>query len=316
MRNQGDFLNIIFMGTPDFAVPALKKLIGSEHNVLSVFTQPDKPVGRKHVITPPAVKQYAAAEKIPVYQPDSLKTGEAYDIIKRYSPDLIVVAAYGKILPTEILNEPKYGCVNIHASLLPKYRGAAPIQRAILNGDSETGVCLMKMEEGLDTGDILLEQKTDILPDETSKELFDRLSIIGADLLIKGIDLLENGEIMPVKQDDSKATTAEKITKALSPIDWNDPAAKIHNQVRGLEPWPCAETVICEKKVKIHKTALSDKIGNKAGMIVDNKNALTVCCGDGKCVDIILLQPNGKKTMDIKSFLSGYRINIGDVLSN
>lgn len=307
-------MKIIFMGTPDFAVPCLNKLIESEHEVLAVFSQPDKPVGRKQILTAPPVKACAIENNIPVYQPVSLKNSDALDIITCYKPDVIIVVAYGKILPKDILTSAKYGCINVHASLLPKYRGAAPIQWSVLNGDTETGVTVMQMDEGLDTGDMLLVEKTPIDMNETSEQLFDRLSHIGADALVTCLDKLEKGEITPIKQSDDVACYAQKITKELSPIDWNAPAIEVHNKVRGLQSWPCASTFINGKSVKIHKTVLSDKKGNKAGKVVDNKNVLTVCCGDGNCVDISELQPDGKKRMDSKAFLLGNKIEINTIL--
>lgn len=303
-------MNVIFMGTPDFSVPCLKKLIERGHKVSAVFTQPDKPVGRKHILTAPPVKTAALEKNIPVHQPDSLKNGGAYNIIKDYEPDVIIVVAYGKILPPEILRAAKFGCINVHASLLPKYRGASPIQQAVLNGDSETGVTVMQMDEGIDTGDMLLVKKTEIGINETSEELFDRLSVIGAEALSECLDLLSDGCLKAVKQSGVGVSYTQKITKALSPIDWSKTAFEVHNQVRGLQTWPCAETKINGKTVKIHKTVLSAKTGNKPGVVVDNKNTLTVCCGDGKCVDILALQPEGKKRMDIKSFLAGNKIEI------
>lgn len=307
-------MKIIFMGTPDFAVPCLNKLIKNNHEVQAVFSQPDKPVGRKQILTAPSVKLCAQGHNIPVYQPDSLKKSNALDIIKSYKPDVIIVVAYGKILATDILNSAKYGCINVHASLLPKYRGSAPVQWAVLNGDSETGVTIMQMDEGIDTGDILLAEKTPIDINETSEELFERLSHIGAEALVNALKMLEKNELSPIRQSDDGACYAHKITKELSPIDWSASAFEVHNKVRGLQTWPCASTVINGKSVKIHKTALSDKTGNKAGEVVDNKNMLTVCCGDGKCVDIYELQPDGKKRMDSKSFLLGNKVEINDLL--
>lgn len=308
-------MKIIFMGTPDFAVPCLEKLVNSNHQVCAVFTQPDKPVGRKQILTAPPVKQFTLEKTdIPVYQPSTLKDGEALEIINNYNPDVIVVVAYGKILPKSILASAKYGCVNVHASLLPKYRGAAPIQWSILNGDSETGVTIMQMDEGLDTGDMLMVESTTIDINETSEQLFDRLSIIGADLLTACLDKLELGEISPVKQKENGTCYAEKITKAHSKIDWSKSALQIHNQVRGLQTWPCASTTIFGKAVKIHKTILSNKTADIYGSVVDNKNVLTVCCGDGKCVDILEIQPEGKKKMDTKSFLLGNSVELGTIL--
>ncbi|MCH5321048.1 MAG: methionyl-tRNA formyltransferase [Eubacterium sp.] len=307
-------MKIIFMGTPDFAVPCLNKLIESEHEVLAVFSQPDKPVGRKQILTAPPVKACAIEHNIPVYQPTSLKNSDALDIIYGYKPDVIIVVAYGKILSKDILNSARYGCINVHASLLPKYRGAAPIQWSVLNGDSETGVTVMQMDEGLDTGDMLLVERTPIDINETSEQLFDRLSVIGADALITCLEMLENGDITPIKQSEDGISYAQKITKELSPIDWSSTALEVHNKVRGLQTWPCASTLFNGKCVKIHKTVLSDKKGNKAGEVVDNKSVLTVCCGDGKCVDILELQPDGKKRMDSKAFLLGNKIEINTIL--
>ncbi len=306
-------MNIVFMGTPDFAVPALEALYKSKHNIAGVFSQPDKPVGRKQVLTPPPVKAFAVQNGLSVYQPNSLKNDDSYELIKKLNPDIIIVAAYGKILPKNILDFPEYGCVNIHASLLPKYRGAAPIQWAVINGDKKTGITIMKMAEGLDTGDMILVDKTEIGENETSAELFDRLAEQGAVSLLKALDTLENGSVEFTSQDDALSTYAVKITKALSPIDWSKSASEVHNLVRGLQTWPCASTIIDGKEFKIHKTVLSLKTGNKPGEIVD-KGVLTVCCGDGCCVDVLEIQPQGKKKMDIKSFFAGNKLELGTVI--
>lgn len=302
------------MGTPDFAVPALEALYKSKHNIAGVFSQPDKPVGRKQVLTPPPVKAFAVQNGLSVYQPNSLKNDYSYELIKKLNPDIIIVAAYGKILPKNILDFPEYGCVNIHASLLPKYRGAAPIQWAVINGDKKTGITIMKMAEGLDTGDMILVDKTEIGENETSAELFDRLAEQGAVSLLKALDMLENGSVEFTSQDDALSTYAVKITKVLSLIDWSKSASEVHNLVRGLQTWPCASTIIDGKEFKIHKTVLSLKTGNKPGEIVDNKGVLTVCCGDGCCVDVLEIQPQGKKKMDIKSFFAGNKLELGTVI--
>lgn len=304
-------MNIIFMGTPDFAVPCLQKLIDSDNNVVAVFSQPDKPVGRKQILTPPPVKVCAVQNQIPVFQPNSLKESSALKLINSFNADAIVVVAYGKILPESILNSVKYGCINVHASLLPKYRGAAPIQWAILNGDRETGVAVQQMNEGIDTGDILLSVKTVIDENETSAELFEKLSLLGADALLKVIDNIEFYRENRTPQPDGNYGYAKKITKELSPIDWRNSAVAIHNQVRGLQTWPCASTVLNGKNLKIHKTVFSDKIGNMSGEIVDNNDVLTVCCGDGRCLDIIELQLDGKKRMSAKAFLAGNPVEAG-----
>ena len=306
-------MNVIFMGTPDFAVPCLEKLI-EYHNVTAVFSQPDKPVGRKQILTPPPVKQCANEHNIAVFQPKSLKDDEIAKQIEDMKADIIVVVAYGKILPKRILDAAKYGCVNVHASLLPKYRGAAPIQWAVINGDKETGVTVMQMDEGLDTGDMLLVKKTDIGINETSEELFERLSIIGANALIEALDDIEKGRAKPTKQGEAKTSYAQKITKLLSPIDWNKSAFEVHNLVRGLQTWPCAQTKLNGKNIKIHKTVLSDIIGGKAGEIIDSNKKLIVSCGDGKCVEILELQHDRKKRMDTKSFLAGNNVTVGTLL--
>ncbi len=308
-------MNIVFMGTPDFAVPCLEKLIKSENcNVLAVFTQPDKKVGRKQLLTPPPVKVLAVQHNIPVYQPVTLKNEDAFETIRKLNPDLLVVVAYGKILPKPILDYPKFGCINVHASLLPKYRGAAPIQWAVLNGDKKTGVCVQQMDIGIDTGDILFTEETDIGINETSEELFERLSVIGADALIKTIDLIIKGQTNPVPQPDGDFGYASMIDKSMSNIDWSKSAFEVHNQIRGLQSWPCASTVINGKNVKVHKSVLSSEKGNEAGKVVNNKNVVTVSCGDGNCIDILELQPDGKKRMDAKSFLAGNKIETGQFI--
>lgn len=302
------------MGTPDFAVPCLEGLINSEHEVLAVFSQPDKPVGRKQILTPPPVKACAVSNNIPVFQPETLKSDEAVDLIKSFKADAFIVVAYGKILPESVLTAAKYGCINVHASLLPKYRGAAPIQWAVLNGDSETGVTVMQMNEGIDTGDMLLVEQTAIGKNETSAELFDRLALLGSQALIRVLDDIDYYRENAVSQPDGDFGYASKITKAMSPIDWSKPAASVHNQVRGLQSWPCAVTSLNGKILKIHKTVMSDKIGNMSGEIVDNNGVLTICCGDGRCVDILELQPEGKKKMDVKSFLAGNSAEKGVII--
>ncbi len=307
-------MRIVFMGTPDFAVPCLEDLITCSHEVVGVFTQPDKPVGRKQVLTPPPVKQLAEKYNIPVYQPVRIKGSDASEIIKRLSPDVIIVVAYGKILPAEILNSAPYGCINVHASLLPKYRGAAPIQWAVLSGEKETGVSIMQMDEGLDTGDILLVRKTDIGENETSEELFDRLSAIGADALLETLELLEKGGLKPVKQPEGDFGYARMITKELCPIDWSKSALEVHNKVRGLQSWPCAITLINGRNIKIHKTALSDIKGGKAGEVIESNKKLMVSCGDGKCVEILELQSEGKKRMNASAFLQGNKIEKGTMV--
>ena len=307
-------MKIVFMGTPDFAEKSLEALIDSDNEVVGVFSQPDKKVGRKQILTPPPVKQIALKCNIPVFQPQTLKNGEADKIIEELKPDLIVVVAYGKILPKSILDAAKYGCINVHASLLPKYRGAAPIQWAVLNGDAETGVTVMQMDEGLDTGDMLLVKKTLIDINETSAELFERLALIGADALIETVDNIKNNRVEKTPQPKGDFGYASMISRDMSNINWNDSALKIHNQVRGLQTWPCASTLLFGKTVKIHKTELTELKSNDVGKIINNNGVLTVCCGDGICLNITEIQPEGKKRMNIKSFLAGNKIPIGTVL--
>jgi methionyl-tRNA formyltransferase len=302
-------MKIIYMGTPDFAVPALKKLNFSEHNVVAVFTQPDKPKGRKMVMTPPDIKVCANELGIPVYQPKTFKDGEALKIINAYNPDVIVVAAYGKILPKAVLDAPKFGCVNIHGSLLPKYRGAAPIQQSVLNGDKITGVTAMQMDVGLDTGDILMVKQTEIGENETSGELFDRLAELGGELIIDTLKALEIGEITPIKQDDSIATHTSKIDKSYCPIDFSKSAQEVHNQVRGLNPWPVATTKIDGKNIKVFSTHICSNSG-KSGTILSIKPFI-IACGEGS-VEITELQPEGKKRMSATAFLAGHKLSVGE----
>lgn len=304
-------MKIIYMGTPDFAVPALKSLASSEHEVCAVFTQPDKPRGRKQILTPPDVKICAQSLDIPVYQPDSIKNSDALEVINSYNPDVIVVAAYGKLLPKAVLDAPKFGCVNIHGSLLPKYRGAAPIQQSVLNGDKVTGITTMLMDIGMDTGDILLKKETEIGENETSGELFDRLALLGGELILKTLSALEKGEITPQKQDEGLATHTSKIDKSLCPLDFSKSAFEVHNKVRGLNPWPVATAKICGKNVKIFSTRLCSNSG-KIGEVL-SINPFVVGCGENS-VEILELQPEGKKRMTADAFLAGHRIEIGEII--
>jgi len=304
-------MKLIFIGTPDFAVPCLQKLIDGEDEIAAVFTQTDKKVGRKQILTAPPVKQLAQKYNIPVYQPQSIKNSDAADVIKELNPDLIVVVAYGKILPKAVLDIPKLGCINVHASLLPKYRGAAPIQWAVLNGDKETGITVQRMNEGVDTGDIMLVHKTEIGRNETSAELFDRLAVLGADVLVQAIEQIKNHTAKYTPQPEGDLGYASMLNRSFSPIDLNKSAFEIHNQVRGLQDWPCASTLINGKNYKIHKTMLRELTAADKGKIINNNGILTVCCGDGACLDILELQADGKKRMDVKSFLSGNKIEIG-----
>lgn len=299
------------MGTPDFAVPCLERMISDKHDVLGVFTQPDKPKGRGYVLTPPPVKEVALKNDIAVFQPLSLKDGEALDILKNLNPELIVVVAYGKILPKDILDLPKYGCVNIHASILPKYRGAAPIQWSVINGDKQTGVTSMYMEQGLDTGDMLITGTLDIGENDTAGEVHDKLSVLGADVLSQTIDKMTKGNIERIKQDDSLSTYSPMLDKSLCPIDWNESASTIHNKIRGLSPWPVATAVLADKTVKIHQSKLSEMTGAKSGEIIKSDKNLIVSCGDGKCIEILEIQAQGSKRMPAQDFLRGRKVERG-----
>lgn len=307
-------MRVVFMGTPDFAVDCLDILVEKGHEVVGVFSQPDKPQGRKQIMTPPAVKARALELGLDVYQPVSFKDGKAADLLEKLAPELIVVVAYGKLIPQRVLDIPKYGCVNVHASLLPKLRGAAPIQWSVINGEKETGVTTMQLDAGLDTGDILLVKKTDILPDETSGELFDRLKVLGAELLIETMKAIENGTLNPVKQDDSQSTYASMLDKSLSPVDWTKSAQQVHDHIRGLEPWPVATTVINEKIVKLYGSRLAGNYSKQAGEVVKADNEFIVCCGDGNAVSVTQLQAQGKNKLNAADFLRGFKIEKGTIL--
>ncbi|MBQ1243253.1 MAG: methionyl-tRNA formyltransferase [Clostridia bacterium] len=308
-------MRIAFMGTPDFAVDCLRALAESEHEVVGVFCQPDKPVGRKQELTPPDVKVEALKHNLPVFQPVSLRNGKGVEILKEIKPDLVIVVAYGKILPDEFLTFPKYGCINIHASILPKYRGASPIHFAVLNGDKETGVTSMQMDSGLDTGDILLVKKAEIGINDTTEKMYEILAPLGAEVLMETIDLLEKGMLSPVKQDDSQATKVGLLSKDMSPIDWTKSAFEIHNKIRGLYSWPGASTTLNGKTLKIHSSVLSAKKGhNNPGEVVDTNGTIVVSCGDGNCVELTVIQLEGKKRMDSSAFLNGYQLPKGTIL--
>ncbi|MGN0497567.1 MAG: methionyl-tRNA formyltransferase [Acutalibacteraceae bacterium] len=302
-------MRVVFMGTPDFAVPCLEALVNAGYEVIGAFTQPDKPKGRGYALAPPPVKVTALEHNIPVYQPKTLRDGEALKILEELSPECIVVVAYGKILPKDILELPKYGCINVHASLLPKYRGAAPIQWSVINGESETGVTAMYMDEGLDTGDMIMKRSCEIGENETAGELHDKLSALGAQLIVEALKALENGSAKREKQDDSLSCYSPMLDKSLCQIDWSKSAQQVHNKVRGLSPWPVATSSINGKKVKIHQTLLSSDNGTPGEII--SLSPLTVACGSGSVI-INELQLEGKKRMNSQSFLNGHKLNIGD----
>ena len=308
-------MRIVFMGTPDFAVPTLKALYESGHKIEAVFTQPDKPKGRGYKLLPPPVKELALEHETPVYQPQSLKkdADEFISVLEDIAPDCIVVAAYGKILPKSVLELPKYGCVNVHGSLLPKYRGAAPIQQSVLDGEAETGITTMLMGEGLDTGDILLQRATPIGENETAAELFDRLADIGAQLLLETLEKLEEGCITPIKQDDSLATYAGMLDKSMCVIDFSRPVFEVHKKICGLSDWPCAVTAIGGKRLKVYRSEIirDMKPNGEPGEVLDDK--LSVACGDG-VVRLVEVQAEGSKRMKAEDYLRGKPVAKGTKL--
>lgn len=306
-------MRIVFMGTPDFSVPCLQALVDDGHDVCAVFTQPDKPKGRHGVLSAPPVKELALKYDIPVYQPDSLKNDEIKSSFASLGADLAIVVAYGKILPEEFLNAPKYGCINMHASLLPKLRGAAPIQWSIINGEKRSGVTAMQMDKGLDTGDILLSESVEIRDDETAQELHDELSVLGAQVMRKTLLMLQKGVLSPIRQDDSQSTYAPILTKELSAIDWQKSALQIHNQIRGLYPWPGASAVLNGKTLKIHSAKLLGKTQGEPGEVVFNDHRLCVACGDGNAVELLVIQAPGKKAMPVTDYLRGNPVVLGTI---
>ena len=309
-------MKIVFMGTPEFAVPCLRTLAESSHGVAAVFTQPDKPKGRGYKMIPTPVKAAAEEYGLPVYQPLSLRKGEDAEqvmtILNDIAPDLIVVTAYGQILPKEVLELPKYGCINIHASLLPKYRGAAPINWVLLNGETETGVTSMQMSEGLDTGDMLIRRSTKIGENETYEELYARLSAMGGEVLAETIEALENGELRPEKQDDSLSCYSPMIRKEMSALDFSKSAAEVHNIIRGVTGFAMLEG----KRLKVFRSMIPDNIAPQAedGEIVDT-DKFSVKCGDGRLVTFLEVQPEGKKRMKTEDFLRGKKLAKGEKLN-
>lgn len=302
-------MKILFMGTPQFAVPSLKALIDAGHELCGVFSQPDKPVGRhQDKLQPTPVKELALSHNIPVFQPVKLRDGTALAQIQALAPELIVVAAYGRFLPDEILACPKFGCINVHSSLLPKYRGAAPINWAILNGETETGVTIQQMAHDMDAGDILAQESTPIGDNEDAGQLYTRLSELGAALLVKSVAEIAAGTASGIPQDHTKATLAPMLSRELSHVDWTKSAREIHNQVRGLYPWPSATTdVITGDTIKLHRSCLPGKTASTyPGVIVSaGKEGIDIACGDGQVLRVLELQAPGKKKMSAADYLRG-----------
>ncbi|MDY5973167.1 MAG: methionyl-tRNA formyltransferase [Butyricicoccus sp.] len=307
-------MRILFMGTPDFAVPSLQMLIDSRHEVVGVLTQPDKPQGRRQILTPPPVKTLALAHDLPVHQPETLKNGAIQSILDETRPDLIIVVAYGKILPEYVLHYPRLGCVNVHGSLLPRWRGAAPIQWSVIAGDKYAGVTTMKMAKGLDTGNILLTAQTEIGARETAGELFDRLSVLGAQLLEKTVGQLEIADSDGVPQDEAQACYASMLDKEMAVIDWTRAARELDCLIRGLNPWPVALTSLEGARMKVYAAQPEEGVGAPGEVLVaDAKNGLLVACGTG-ALRITELQMVGGKRMNACDYLRGHAIPVGSQL--
>lgn len=306
-------MKLIFMGTPDFAVPSLERLLADGHEVVLAVTQPDKPVGRKRVLTPPPVKVCAQSHGIPVYQPLSMKTEETHLYLSGFSVDAIIVVAYGKILPPAILDMTPMGCINVHGSLLPRYRGAAPVQWAILNGDAETGVTTMRLDAGVDTGDMLLMSRRPLSDTITGGELFDLLAEDGAELLSRTLTGLTEGTIQPQKQPEEGACYASMLDKSMAPLDWQKPARRLHDQVRGMNPWPVASTVFEGKTLKVYVSRVAENAAGQPGEIL-SLSPLVVACGEGTALELQQVQYEGARRMTAEEFLRGHPMQIGDCL--
>lgn len=301
------------MGTPDLAAQSLDALLKAGHTVCGVFTREDKPVGRKQVLTAPPVKQLALAHGLPVFQPRTLRDGESERLIRELAPELIVVVAYGRILPPQILAVPPRGCINLHVSLLPKYRGAAPIQWAVLNGDPETGVTIMQLDEGCDTGDILMVQKVPIGTEETSGELFDKVSAIGAETLVRAIRELQAGTLTPQPQDSAKATLAPMLKKEMARFTFDTSAETLHNLVRGMNPWPAAYFVESGKRIKVLTSRVAENPQRQKPGTILALRPLTVACRES-ALELDTVVPEGGKPMEGTSWAAGRRCKVGDCL--
>lgn len=308
-------MKIVFMGTPEFAVPTLKAIVEAGHQVVGVYTQTDKAVGRKQIITPTPVKLCATEYGVPVFQPETLRDGKAEENIRVLDPDVIVTVAYGKILPESILSIPKYGCVNGHASLLPRHRGASPIQWAIVSGDKKTGITTMYMAKGIDTGDMLLKSETEIGENETAGQLHDRLSQMGAKLMVETLQKLPLGEITPEKQDDSLSTYAPIINKEMGFLTFEKTAEEIFNLIRGFNPWPAAYFMLDGKRIKVFASKVSKSTDKPAGTVISSDGELTIACAEGTSLSLTEIQPEGSKRMNAKDYLIGHPIDLGKAVN-
>ncbi len=310
-------MKIIFMGTPDFAEALLDTLIHSEHEVVCVVTQPDKPRGRKGILTSPPVKALAEANNIPVLQPLKVREEGFAEKLAAYKADVFVVAAFGQIIPPDILHMPKYGCVNIHGSLLPDYRGAAPIQWAVIDGEKETGITSMQMDEGLDTGDILIKRSIEIAPKETAGTLFERLKPLGSEVLLETLSGLEAGMITPVKQGTPRRGYAKILKKSMGLIDFSKSAREIECFIRGMDPWPSAYTKLDGKMLKIWSADVSTlDSGRPAGTVTEiDSKSFSIACGSGTLI-AKEVQPEGKKRISVSDYLNGHALTVGTVFGN
>ena len=307
-------MKILFMGTPDFAVPCLDILIKEGHNICGVVTQPDKPRGRGHKMTPPPVKVCAEENNIPVFQPETLKNEAFLQELKDLNPDVIIVVAYGKILPEYILNYPKHGCINVHGSLLPKYRGAAPIQWSIINGETETGITTMYMEKGLDTGDMIFKSSTPISHEDTYETLHDKLSQMGADLIAKTVAAAAEGELPREKQDDELSCYAPMISKETGHINWSEPSDKILNLIRGLNPFPGSYTMYGDEVLKIYHASKGQPRSGECGKFSVVDKCFEVICGDGCTIIVDEIQFKGGKRMSVPGYLNGHSVDESIIL--
>jgi methionyl-tRNA formyltransferase len=315
-------MKILFMGTPEYAARSLEKIIQSGHEVIGVVTQPDKQKGRGQAMNFSPVKELALKHGLTLYQPVKVREADFLAIAQELAPEAIIVAAFGQILPKALLDIPPFGCINVHASLLPKYRGAAPIQYSILEGEEETGITIMYMNVGIDTGDIILQAKTPIAPEETGGSLYDKLAVIGADLLIEALKKIEDGTAVRVPQDDTKATYVKTLNKDMGILDFTQPAIKLERLIRGLNPWPSAYTFLEGKTLKIWQAAVEDADPSKMsglastmpGEVIEiRKDSIVVLTGDGLLV-VKELQLEGKKRMAVDAFLRGYSVAVGTKL--
>ncbi len=302
-------MRIVFMGTPDYSVKTLESLINAGHDIAGVFVQPDKPVGRKQILTAPPVKVCALENNLPVFQPNTLRDGEALKILEELNPEVIVVVAYGKLLPKEFLEFPKYGCVNGHASLLPRHRGASPIQWSIVCGDKKTGVTTMLMDEGMDTGDILMTKEVAIADDDTGESLFEKLADYSADLMLETLEGLEKGTVIQKKQPEEGVSYAPILKKDMAHIDFNRSALEVSNLVRGFYSWPCAFLFIEGKRVKVISCKIAGATSKPAGTIINSDGSLIIACGDQNAVELVEIQPEGSKRMLAANWLCGHKIS-------